>query len=114
MQYVPGQDVSALILFVRESLRGDKLADLHVNTQGLASAAVVGDDVAASLAADVTGGCRGSRQGHAGVAAMDEALASAREHQSSRATEFADSLRVSAGSYRHADDDGASDIVVTI
>lgn len=90
------------------------MADLHVNTDGLMSAATTGDDVAASLAESTTGFQGGNRQGHAGVAAMDAALASIRESQSGRAAEFAYGLRVTTGSYRRTDDDGAQKIVVSL
>lgn len=90
------------------------MANLQVNTEGLEAAALVGDDVAASLAADVGGDSPGSRKGHAGVAAMDTMLASIRERQSTRATEFAGALRVSTGSYRHTDAGGADTITRTI
>lgn len=90
------------------------MADLRVDTDGLALAAGTGDDIVASLAANVTGNHGGNRRGHAGVAAMDAALASARERQSGRATEFADGLRVANTSYRSTDEDGADSIAVTV
>ncbi|BBX25330.1 MULTISPECIES: type VII secretion target [Mycolicibacterium] len=90
------------------------MADLRVNTDGLTSAAMTGDDVAASLATSTAGGPGGNRQGHAGVAAMDAALTSVRDRQSGRASELADGLRVATGSYQTTDSDGADDIAVTL
>ncbi|MGV0812734.1 hypothetical protein ABQF34_12305 [Mycolicibacterium boenickei] len=90
------------------------MADLRVNTDGLTSAAITGDDVAASLATSTTGAHRGNRRGHVGVAAMDAALAAIRARQSGRASDFADGLRVATGSYQTTDSDGADDIAVTL
>ncbi|MFD7247975.1 hypothetical protein ACFV6Y_39270 [Streptomyces massasporeus] len=90
------------------------MADLQVSLDGLVVAAKAGEDVALTLSASPAETRAGNRHGHAGVAAMDAALASAREGQSARASEFSDGLRVATGNYRTTDDGGAQDIAVTL
>ncbi|WP_280835596.1 hypothetical protein [Mycolicibacterium frederiksbergense] len=56
----------------------------------------------------------GGQPSHAGVSALDEALASARNRQAARASTHADYLRVGSGVYRHTNEAAADNITRTV
>jgi hypothetical protein len=83
--------------------------DLNVDVYGLRAAAVASDDVATALTG-VTAGAARSQPSSAGAAALNAALASARNRQSKRMSGQADDLSVSSARYDSTDDTSADDI----
>lgn len=85
------------------------MPDLHVDTDSLNAVAAGADIVAESLTTGPTGES-GSQPSEVGVAALDVALSAVQERQSTRVSENASELRVSAASYTTIDNDRAEDI----
>ncbi|MGV0772046.1 hypothetical protein [Mycobacterium syngnathidarum] len=89
------------------------MADLHVDAAALTAAATASESVADGLVAGA-GTAAGTQPSHAGVAAVDAALASARDRQAARVSHHAQSMKVGSGVYRHTDDDGAAAVTRTV
>ncbi|MCG7611282.1 MULTISPECIES: hypothetical protein [Mycobacterium] len=91
------------------------MAHLHVDTGSLSAAAAQGDAVAATLASTgAAGEGSGSQPSHAGVSAIDAALASARDRQAARVSNHSEYMKVGSGVYRRTDDDGADAVARTV
>ncbi|OMC33856.1 hypothetical protein A5740_11230 [Mycobacterium sp. GA-1841] len=86
---------------------------LEVDASGLRIAAATSDDVSATLKAAAGGDSCSTYPSGAGVAAVNAALASVRQRQSSRITGQADDLSVSGARYDTTDTDG-SDAITTV
>ncbi|KMV16488.1 hypothetical protein A5731_08180 [Mycolicibacterium conceptionense] len=86
---------------------------LEVDTNGLRIAAATSDDTAAALTAVAGGDSCSTHSSGAGVAAVNAALASVRQRQSSRITGQANDLSVSGARYDTTDTDG-SDAITTV
>ncbi|OBG53897.1 hypothetical protein [Mycolicibacterium fortuitum] len=56
----------------------------------------------------------GSQPSHAGVSAIDAALAGVRGRQATRVSDHAQYLKIASGVYRHVDDDGAAAVTRTV
>ncbi|WP_066897032.1 hypothetical protein [Mycolicibacterium houstonense] len=87
---------------------------LSVDDQGLNAAAQSSADIADSLEATEARTNTGSQPSHAGVSAIDAALASARDRQAARVSHHAQYLKIGSAVYRHADDDGAASVMRTV
>ncbi|WP_301122683.1 hypothetical protein [Mycolicibacterium fortuitum] len=86
---------------------------LSVDDQGLDAAAQHSADIAASLAAASDIGS-GNQPSHAGVSALDAALALARDRQATQVTNHAQYMKVGSGVYSRTDDDAADAVVRTV
>lgn len=86
---------------------------LSVDDRGLNAAAQDSEGIAASLAA-TTESASGSQPSHAGVSAIEAALASARDRQAARVSNHAQYMKLGSGVYRRTDDDGAAAVVRTV
>ncbi|ALI24927.1 hypothetical protein XA26_10700 [Mycolicibacterium fortuitum] len=88
---------------------------LSVDDQGLNAAGTVSTEIAATLAAPAApSGDPGSQPSHAGVSAIDAALAGVRGRQATRVSDHAQYLKIASGVYRHVDDDGAAAVTRTV
>lgn len=88
--------------------------NLSVDGQGLDAAAAGSVEVAASLAGTAASAGSGSQPSHAGVSAIDAALASARDLQAARVSNHAQYMKIGSGEYRHTDDDAAAAVKRTV
>ncbi|MEN3219717.1 hypothetical protein FPV58_30910 [Mycolicibacterium porcinum] len=87
---------------------------LSVDDEGLNAAAHHSADIAGSLAVTAAGTDSGSQPSHAGVSAIDAALASARDRQGVRVSNHAQYMKLGSGVYRHTDEGAAAAVVRTI
>ncbi|MGW4097154.1 hypothetical protein [Mycobacterium sp. NPDC004974] len=88
---------------------------LLIDDQGLNAAAQGSAEVAASLEATAApSATSGDQPSHAGVSAIDAALASARDRQATRVSNHAQYMKLGSGVYRRTDDDGAAAVTRTI
>lgn len=87
---------------------------LEVDAAGLQAAAASSDAVATALTGAVAGNPSSSQPSAAGVAALNAALNSVRERQSSRITDQSDDLSVSSARYDSTDSDGRDGISGTV
>lgn len=88
---------------------------LSVDDQGLNAAAGGSADIADSLEASAASGATsGDQPSHAGVAAIEAALASVRDRQATRVSNHAQYMRVGSGVYRRTDDEASTAVVRTI
>ncbi|ORV24675.1 hypothetical protein AWB98_20810 [Mycolicibacterium conceptionense] len=112
--------VEEIQLTLRCSLRfipegGSRMTErLSVDNQGLNAAAADSAEIAGSLGSTVAGASSGSQPSHAGVSAIDAALASARDRQATRVSNHAQYMRLGSGVYRRTDDEAAATVVRTI
>ena len=96
-------------------VEGDVVTDrLAVDAAGLDKAAVGSAEIAQGLATDSGGNAGGSQPSHAGVAALDRALAALRVGQSRRDAGQGSDLRTAATVYTHSDEAAAENVTRTI
>ncbi|MFV8172437.1 MULTISPECIES: hypothetical protein [Mycolicibacterium] len=88
--------------------------ELHVDAAGLQAAAASSDAVATALTSADAGNPSSSQPSAAGVTAMNAALTSVRERQSSRITGQSADLSVSGVRYDSTDGDGRDGISGTV
>ncbi|OMC11934.1 hypothetical protein [Mycolicibacterium fortuitum] len=87
---------------------------LSVDDEGLNAAAAGSADIAGSLGATEAGASSGSQPSHAGVSAIEAALASVRDRQATRVSNHAQYMKLGSGVYRRTDDQAAAAVVRTI
>ncbi len=87
---------------------------LAVDAAGLNAAAVASAGIAQELATNGDGSAAGSQPSHAGVAALDGSLTSARARQARRVQGQGSDLRAAAAVYTHTDESAAEDATRTI
>ncbi|MCV7067944.1 hypothetical protein H7H51_23640 [Mycolicibacterium farcinogenes] len=90
------------------------MANLHFDADSVSAVAAGADTVAEDLAASPVTATSGSQPSHAGVSAIDAALAGVRDRQATRVSDHAQYLKIASGVYRHVDDDGAAAITRTV
>ncbi|MGV0768700.1 hypothetical protein [Mycobacterium syngnathidarum] len=88
---------------------------LSVDDQGLNASASTSTEIAASLASPAAATAdAGSQPSHAGVSAIDAALAAARDRQAARVSNHAQYLKIGSGVYRLTDDGAAAVVTRTV
>jgi hypothetical protein len=94
--------------------RGGKVADrLGVDTGGLSSAATSSEAIADALTTtSFDSGAFCSQPSHAGVRAVDNAMSSVRNRQSTRVSEQAGHMTAGGGRYNETDGGAAEDFAV--